>query len=245
MRPWLLVVMLSLLAHAADDAVARGTVIFRQSCAVAYCHGPEGKPGRAPALAGRHFDTGTVFRTAAMGIPNTSMPAFREQLKPEDLRAVAAYIVSLNGRDGGATRDAKPVAMPPEVEHGRSLFFDAARMGGCGTCHEIDERGATVSISLQDLRSAKLDDLRAVETPNVVTARPTGDGAFPAVVVEKGARRIRVYDLSSRLPVLRTFTSSEVELAPGSSWSHRTTTDLYTEADLTAISAYLRWMAGR
>src|SRR5215472_11547822 len=96
---WIWIVTLSFLAQAADDMVSRGAVIFRQSCAVTYCHGPEGKAGRAPALAGRHFDVGTVIGIAATGIPNTSMPAFGQQLKPEDLAAVAAYVVSLNGSD--------------------------------------------------------------------------------------------------------------------------------------------------
>jgi len=246
MRRWIWLLALPLLAQAADDAVARGAVVFRQSCAVAYCHGPEGKAGRAPALAGRRFDAATVMGIAAMGIPNTSMPAFAGQLKPEDLAAVAAYVVSLNGSDAeGAAPAAKPAAMPPEAAQGRSLFFDAARTGACGACHEIGERGVPVSIALQDLRAAKLGDLRAVETPNVVTARPSGEEPFPAVVVEKSASRTRVYDLSSRLPVLRTFGPPDVVLAPGSSWSHRTATDLYTGAELTAISRYLQWLAGR
>ena len=244
MRRWLSVLTLPFLAQAADD-VARGAVVFRESCAVAYCHGSEGRASRAPALAGRRFDVGTVVGIAAMGIPNTSMPAFAGQLKPEDLAAVAAYVVSLNASDAeGAKQVAKLASMPPEVARGRSLFFDAARTGACGSCHEISERGVPVSIALQDLRTAKLDNLRGVETPNVVTVHPSGEEPFPAVVVEKGARRIRVYDLSSRLPVLRTFESSDVVLAPGSSWSHRTATGLYTEAELGVISGYLHWLAG-
>jgi mono/diheme cytochrome c family protein len=174
------------------------------------------------------------------------MPAFGQQLKPEDLAAVAAYVVSLNGGDAeGATAVPKPSAMPPEVARGRSLFFDAARPGACGSCHEISGRGVPVSIALQDLRTAKLGDLRAVESPNVVTARPSGEEPFPAVIVERSATHTRMYDLSSRLPVLRIFRPSDVALAPGSSWSHRTATGLYTEAELTAISGYLDWLMGR
>jgi mono/diheme cytochrome c family protein len=246
MRRWMWLLMAPLLAQAADDAVSHGAIVFRQSCAVTYCHGPEGKAGRAPALAGRRFDAGTVIGIAATGIPNTSMPAFAGQLKPEDLKAVAAYVVSLNGSDAeGARSVAKLADMPPKVAQGRTLFFDAARTGACGSCHEIEGRGVPVSIALQDLRMANLSDLRAVETPNVVTAHPSGEEPFPAVVVEKGARRTRVYDLSSRLPVLRTFGPSDVVLAPGSSWSHGTASGLYAEAELAAILEYLYWLAGR
>src|SRR5438552_3813479 len=113
MRRWLSVLTLPFLAQAADD-VARGAVVFRESCAVAYCHGSEGRASRAPALAGRRFDVGTVVGIAAMGIPNTSMPAFAGQLKPEDLAAVAAYVVSLNASDAeGAKQVAKLASMPP------------------------------------------------------------------------------------------------------------------------------------
>jgi len=244
MRRCVWTLMLPFFAQAADDALARGTLIFRQSCAVAYCHGPEGKPGRAPALGGRRFDADTVSGIVATGIPNTSMPAFSELLKPQDIAAVVAYIISLN-KSEGATAAVQPTTMPPEIEQGRGLFFDAARMGGCGSCHEVGERGARVSLALQDLQTAKLDDLRAVETPKVVTARATGEPPFPAVVVEKGATRTRVYDLSSRLPVLRTFRSSDVVLAQGSSWSHRTVAAIYTDAELAAISRFLRYLAPR
>src|SRR5215471_4812783 len=123
MKRWMSLLAAPLLAQAADDAVSRGAAVFRQSCAVAYCHGPEGKASRAPALAGRRFDAGFVVRIVATGIPNTSMPAF------------AAYVVSLNGSDAVGAVQAQQAAMPPEVARGRDLFFDAARTGACGSCH--------------------------------------------------------------------------------------------------------------
>jgi hypothetical protein len=130
------------------------------------------------------------------------------------------------------------------VQQGRALFFDAARTGACGACHEVGGRGDPVSIALQDLSTAHLRDLRAVETPNVVTARPAGEESFPAVVVEKTEGRIRVYDLSSRLPVLRSFAPADVVLTPGASWRHRAAAGLYSDAELEAILSYLRWAAG-
>jgi len=172
------------------------------------------------------------------------MPSFAKQLKPEDVQAVAAYIVSLNGSvPGAATRTT--ASMPAAARRGRALFFDAARTGACGSCHEVGGRGVLVSTGLQNLAAAHLEDLRTVETPNVMTAKPAGEAAFPVVVAEKTADHIRVYDLSSRLPVLRTFTPPEVVLTPGSAWTHRSAAELYTDAELEAISQYLRWAAGR
>jgi mono/diheme cytochrome c family protein len=239
---WML--LLPAMAPAADDKIARGAEVYRASCGVPYCHGPEGKAGRAPGLAGRSFEPGAIVRTATTGIPNTSMPGFAALLKPEDIQAVAAYIVSLNG-GGPAAGSRAAAAMPADAQRGRALFFDAARTGACGACHEVGGRGVLVSAGLQDLATARLQDFRRVQTPEVVTARPSGESAFPAVVAEKTANRIRVYDLSSRLPVLRTFAPAEVALTPGASWTHGAAASLYTDAELEAISRYLRWSAGR
>lgn len=241
---WLL--LLPVLVHAADDQVTRGATVYRTTCAVSYCHGPDGKAGRAPALAGRRFDLESVARIAAGGIPNTGMPSFAAQLKAEEIGAVAAYIVSLNA--SGPPDAAKPAvaaAIPPAAQQGRALFFDAARTGACGSCHEVGGRGIPVSVALQDLKSAHLGDLRDIPTPNVMAARPAGEDAFPAVVVEKTPARVRVYDLSSRLPVLRTLAPANVTLTPNASWRHTAASSLYTDAELEAILGYLRWSAGR
>jgi mono/diheme cytochrome c family protein len=241
---WMWLLLLPILAQAADDKIARGAEVYRRSCGVPYCHGPEGKAGRAPGLAGRFLESGVIVRTATTGIPNTSMPGFAALLKSEDIQAVAAYIVSLNG--GGPAAGSRPaVAMPADVQRGRALFFDAARVGACGACHEVGGRGVLVSTGLQDLAAARLQDLRRVQTHEVVTARPSGESAFPAVVVEKAADRIRVYDLSSPLPVLRSFAPAEVVLTPGASWTHSASASLYTDAELDAISRFLRWSAGQ
>jgi len=242
---WLL--LLPVLVSAQDDKVAHGADVYRASCGVAYCHGAEGKPGRAPGLAGRGLDVRTILAIATQGIPNTSMPAFDSQLKPEDIEAVAAYIVSLGGDDRGAGRTVKPdeaSAMPDAVRRGHELFFDAARVGACGSCHEVGGWGVPVSVALADLRTVHLHNLRSFETPGVVTAHPVGEGPFPAVVTEKTAARIRVYDLSSRLPVLRTFVPADVVLTPGSSWRHSDTANIYTDSEIEAIAVYLRWAAG-
>lgn len=243
MKRWWWLVLLPALLSAADDKTARGAVVYRASCAVVYCHGPEGKPGRAPGLAGGRLDAGGIVTIATAGIPNTSMPAFGGRLKPEDIEAVAAYIVSLGGAH--STRAGAPAVVPAEFRRGRALFFDSARTGACGACHEVGGWGNPVSLALQDLRTARLDNLRAVATPDVVTAHPRAEKPFPAVVVERATDRIRVYDLSSRLPVLRTFSSGEVELTPGSDWRHGDAAALYSDAELAAIARYLQWAAGQ
>ena len=245
MNRLLLLLLLPSLAIGVEDEVIRGAAVYRTSCAVAYCHGPEGKSGRAPGFVGRSLARAFIIQTVSSGVRNTSMPAFEKVLKEQDIEAVVAYVVSLGTRDrSNEANPVAPVKLPPDIERGRVLFFDPGRMGSCGYCHEIAGRGAPVSLALNDLRAARLD-LKSVEAPSVVTARLAGEEPFPAVVVEKSAARVRVYDLSSRLPVLRSFEPAEITLAEGAAWRHTTATSLYSAAELDAIERYLRWLINR
>ena len=243
-RGWWLFALPALVT-AADDAVTRGAAVYRASCAVPYCHGPEGKAGRAPALAGRGLAAPAIAAIAMSGIPNTSMPAFGGRLKPEEIAGVAAYVVSLGGSGSPAPGAPTGSKLPAAVEQGRALFFDAARTGACGSCHEVRERGIPISLALSDLQKARLTDARTFDSPEVVTVQPQSEPEFPAVVVEKSATRLRVYDLSSLLPVLRTFAPAEAKVTPGSSWRHSGPASLYTDTELDSIVGFLRWAAAQ
>ena len=244
MKVWIWLTLAAVPAAGQDSKAGHGAEIYRTNCAVVYCHGPEGKPGRAPGLAGRSFQIPAIVAIVSRGIPNTSMPAFAERLKAEEIEAVAGYIVSLGSKEGSAEHVKSPsTAMPAEIERGRSLFFDAARVGNCGSCHEIGGRGDPVSLALVDLKSARLADLRAIASPDVVTVQPKGEDSFPAVIVEKTSSNVRVYDLSAKLPVLRSFAAPNVTLAQGSGWRHANATSPYTDTELRSITDYLRWAA--
>ena len=125
------------------------------------------------------------------------------------------------------------------------MFFDAARTGACGSCHELDGWGVPVGPDLAALPPGRFADLRAVATRGVVTARPKGgEPPFPALLVERTEARVRVYDLTAALPVLRTFAAAQIAIEPGSSWRHEQATRIYTSAELESIAVYLRWLAG-
>jgi len=80
----------------------------------------------------------------------------------------------------------------------------------------------------------------------VVTARPGGGEApFPGLLVERTEARVRVYDLSAGLPVLRSFAATRIALEPGASWRHEQAARIYTSGELETIAVYLRWRAGR
>jgi mono/diheme cytochrome c family protein len=165
----------SALLHAQSPLVKSGAEIFRMTCSVAYCHGAEGTAGPAPQLAGRVFNPELLFRVILRGKPGTGMPGVSQQLKSEDIEAVTQYLLSLSGpaRVGNSSPKPAGTELPPAAKKGRALFFDVVRMGGCGKCHELDDRGSPVG-----------PDLRALDPTNSATcvlrrARALSQRALP------------------------------------------------------------------
>jgi len=203
---------------------------------VPYCHGPNGTSGRAPQLVGHNFTSPQLRDTVSNGLANKGMPGFGSQLSADDLNAVVSYVMTLQGAAPAGRGPA--AASPTDSMPGKTLFFDAARMGGCGRCHELERRGSAVATNLKNAPAHA--DLRSIEASHVMTAQPVGEPAFPAWVVEQSQKRVRVFDLSSPLPVLRTFTPDAVRLTVGSTWPHGAAMGNYTNAELQEIAKYLQ-----
>ncbi len=75
--------------------IEEGRQQFRVTCAVAYCHGPEGRiGGGAPSLRGRQVGTPeAIYNVIANG--RRRMPPWKGQLPPERIWALVAYVRSL------------------------------------------------------------------------------------------------------------------------------------------------------
>ncbi|MBZ5607713.1 MAG: cytochrome c [Acidobacteriia bacterium] len=227
---------------AQDALVARGEKVFQTSCSVPYCHGPNGTAGRAPKLVGHSFTARELSNIVSDGIANKGMPAFGAQLPADDIRAVVGYIMTLRGSaPASASQTVAARTVPEDAQSGKALFFDAVRMGGCGRCHELEKRGSRVATDLKT--AAAHTDLRSIEVHHVMTAQPAGESAFPVLVAEQSQKRVRVFDLSSPLPVLRTFAPDAVKLTAGSAWEHREAVSGYSDAELQEIAKYLQWVA--
>lgn len=242
---WILLIAAA--SHAQQVVIDRGAQLFRTQCATPYCHGPNGTAGRAPALVGNRFNINQLFKIITWGIPGTGMPEFTSRLKTQEIADLVAYAMSLGGpaRTTAPAPLSPPRTLTPEARQGRALFFDSARAGACGTCHDLDGWGVPVGPDLAASPSGRFADLRAIATRGVVTARPKGgEPPFPAVVVDRTEARVRVYDLTAPLPVLRTFVAAQVAIEPGSSWRHEQVARGYTNPELESISQYLRWLAG-
>lgn len=218
-----------------DGRIEQGARIFTANCSVPYCHGPNGTAGRAPKLLGHSFEVRALAEIVSNGIASKGMPRFEGQLSPRDLEAVVAYVMTLRGSSAETPAAASASTSVRELP-GKALFFDATRLGGCGRCHELENRGSRIAESIKSVPS----DLRTVSSVHTVTISPKGEASFPGLVLEQSQRAVRVYDLSSTLPVLRTFEPGGVEVTKGSHWSHQDAIAGYSDAELNAIVDYLQ-----
>ncbi|MGH9672505.1 MAG: c-type cytochrome [Bryobacteraceae bacterium] len=228
-----------------------GAGIFAQSCAVGYCHGSGGSAGRAPKLAGRGFDRAYLTKVVLSGVPGTGMPGFQGRLNEAEIKSVLEYVISLSG---GAAPEARP-GDPPKladlpdagssaVRRGRDLFFDAVRGTRCSTCHAVEGRGIAIGPNVGVLARASAAGIRNAPAPNVKTAE-AGGGRFPALVVEQGKETTRLYDLTTAPPVLRTLDSAQLKIGETAGWRHASHISSYSNAELTAVAEYVRWLSAR
>ncbi|SOC42816.1 cytochrome c oxidase cbb3-type subunit 3 [Rhizobium subbaraonis] len=121
----------------AQFAIAGGASAFKVNCAQCHGSGAAGSQG-FPNLNDDDWIWGgsvdEIYKTIAHGIrfesdPDThvsEMPAFGDMLQPDEIRQVAAYVVSLTGTP----------ADQGMVEPGKQLFAD-----NCASCHGENAKG--------------------------------------------------------------------------------------------------------
>ncbi len=236
-----------LLAQAAAEpsVIARGDRIFAQSCSVGYCHGVAGAAGRGPRLRGRTFSKDYLLGVIRDGIPSSAMPAWKDRLKDDDIRAVVEYVMSLAAAtDAGAAANPMPPGVgpaaqplfdgPPQAARGRALFSDATREN-CSACHLVGGRGIDIGPDL-------VNRGHATGSRHVQIATLQSGEKFAALPASPSNDEVRLYDLTAAPPVLRTFARSQVvSLAPNPGWRHDAFTKEYSAAELEDVAAYLRW----
>lgn len=119
-----------------EFAMNGGAAAFKVNCAPCHGSGAQGGPG-FPNLNDNDWLWGgkidDIYATIQHGIrsddPDTrtsEMPDFGEMLKPEEIKQVAAYVVSLSGTPADAAM----------VEPGKQLFAD-----NCASCHGENAQG--------------------------------------------------------------------------------------------------------
>ncbi|HEV2198669.1 MAG TPA: c-type cytochrome [Bryobacteraceae bacterium] len=236
----------TLRAQNLQEVLQRGEEVFGKTCAAGYCHGSKGAVAAgAPRLAARGFTQAYIATTIARGVPDTSMPAFGTSLPAADRVAVSAYLATLNGvaNPNIAGALAAPVAaapqLSPEAARGRELFSDATRgFARCSTCHEVNSIGMSVTTPISTVPT-NAAALKSLATPNVSSATVDGE-TMPILMVARRAQSVAFYDLTMAPPVLRTAAPAAIQTRDGSSWKHSSVIGGYSDAELTAILAYLR-----
>lgn len=119
------------------DATETGKKLFDSNCAG--CHGLDARGGEhAPNIATspelERLPDEQLFRIVHDGAASGSMPAFGGVLSDDQIKAVAAYLRSLQSRGGG-----EPTPLPGDPAAGKLLFFGKA---ACSKCHSIVDSGA-------------------------------------------------------------------------------------------------------
>jgi cytochrome c oxidase cbb3-type subunit 3 len=83
----------------APDALQAGKTQFATTCAV--CHRPDGGGQIGPNLTDAYWIHGNrptdLYRTVNLGVPDKGMPAWGQVLKPDQVAAVVAYVLTLRG----------------------------------------------------------------------------------------------------------------------------------------------------
>ena len=186
----------------AFSAEIDGGQIFKTRCSIGYCHGSEGKPGRAPKLRERDFTGAYLSKVITDGIPSSSMPTFKGLLKPAEITAVVNYVLALSGKAPVQQTEPVETATAANFDKGKALFFEAANENNCGVCHAIDGAGTAMGPDLRKLKRTRAELIASIENPpqskltkitlkngDTIQGIPTGDS--------------RIWDIEGLPPVLR------------------------------------------
>ena len=134
-------------------AVRDGKILFNQTCSG--CHGENAQGGRGPALGNifsPYNDDTNVFRTIRTGIAGSQMPAF-SALPSDDVWRIITYLHSLS------TANFTNEVVPGDAKAGEAIFWGK---GGCGQCHEVNERGSVLGPDLSAVATQSAAHLRSV-----------------------------------------------------------------------------------
>ena len=111
--------------------IATGSELFAKNCAVGYCHGSEGRAGRGPRLRDKVWNADKLFGVVHDGIPNTTMPPWKDILPEREIWSIVAYVISIGAVDSDAAAGKVQLSasgssdlLTDEARKGRELFFD-------------------------------------------------------------------------------------------------------------------------
>jgi mono/diheme cytochrome c family protein len=244
------------MAQAAADpaAIAKGGKLFAESCSVGYCHGVGGAAGRGPRLRGRSFERAYLLSVTRDGVPKSAMPGWKDRLSAADIEAVVSYVMSLTSAEPAAPANPMPPGVgpaavsafkgPAQAGRGFAAFFDAQRDTRCATCHALGGRGIAAGPDLSKSASMTPKQLgaaiQATSSTHTSRVRLKGGESFPALQTGASGNVLKLYDLTSPPPVLRSVPRDEIEsIGKEPGWSHAPLAKEYAADELADIVSYI------
>ena len=98
--------------------IAEGEQIYTTYCVA--CHGAEGQGGIGPNMTDEYWlhggDIKDVFKTIKYGVIDKGMTPWQEMLKPQEMQAVASFILTLQGTNPPDAKGPQGELYAPETE---------------------------------------------------------------------------------------------------------------------------------
>lgn len=205
-------------ASAQDQSanIEAGRRIFTGSCSMGYCHGLNGAGGGGPKLAGRKFSVRYLTMVISDGVPETTMPSFKNNLSKEQLGNLILYVQSLSsstatesnqpavqehlptsGNKASATTEivppAKTIALSAEDRElmgdataGRALFFNSSAAASCVVCHSLGGRGGKLAPDLSEIAAKPAKEI--LQSISEPNASVDGKYATLTLTLKDGSR---------------------------------------------------------
>ncbi len=101
-----------------EQTLSIGETVYQTHCTP--CHGAQGEGGIGPNLTDKYWihggDVRDLFKTIKFGVPEKGMLSWKDQLKPEQIQAVASYIlVKLQGTNPPNAKEPQGELYEPEA----------------------------------------------------------------------------------------------------------------------------------
>ena len=239
--------------------IAAGSELFAKNCAVGYCHGSEGRAGRGPRLRDKVWNADKLFGVIHDGMPNTTMPPWKDILPQKEIWSVVAYVISIGAVDSDAAAGKIQLSasggsdlLTDEAREGSELFFDLANTKRCSVCHRVGSKGASIGPELAAaVRKKSAEEIRR----DILEPQATIAEGFEQIVIdtkkdervaglkkEETKEFVRLYDTASIPAPLRTIYKDEIKSRGTQRLSAMPAgyRSLYTDQELNAIIAYLK-----
>ena len=145
----------------------------------------------------------------------------------------------------GAGLLAQTPPITPQATRGKALFFESAKGMPCGTCHQLEGKGADVGPDLKTIGALSpkgiLMAVMASRTAYVQEVK-TAAGTFPGMLKGQAGETSTFYDLSANPPRKRELKKAVIlDLKDNASWKHPVEAMGFTPEELADIIAYVRW----